>query len=1012
MIPNISHDEVLDIIPPTVTNTMSEPVNNVFDKIRLTSYDVILNVKKTTRLDNETNHSQYTNILDSYPISLSNPNNINTRVFGINNLYTTPNIDLDFDTEVSSHFKATYLDQTVKKIKEEITIGSINNVEINIKRSKINTFTSLSSSNIISISYRIESETPIILQNILRNNFYEYNPNILNETYYYFENIANKNELWQHKVSENVDGTIKRENLPVLGNDINISGGTSGKYYLQNGYIINLEWDISTGRYYRKIISQTQSLGKYYLYKMNNDMYIFQASNNVNSENNDTFIKISSVVSRSQIGIPTIAISNNNKIYEISTNGIVTNPNSTVNSYKYLVNNINKLYKVDSLSLLVQYDINDYIYDTNPESNTFRKVIHNVSSNLGFDLVKNGFWKIADNTIVDNINVSENTKIYNFKAGSIDYSYFSPVNLINNSGIVYFIDQDRFVTNNNEVNNSSIIMTFTLPENPEVNYGILNKAVTLSNEIPITTDYYISSTSHIRRVSNNSEPSIFDGVYIIKNINTNISKYYSIDIFGYVNLYNGIVYDDYNYYSRIIDGINTSLDTGLYVDNIGRVISVNSGVWTNIILAQNLSNYIQITKPNQDFIIRKIININNNIILDNAPDNYTNSNALIKYNNKLYKISNFNQPVILEVGKYSQLNSKIYLSNPITGILSTIPDGLYSWVINNYSKIFQTKSGTFISIKSNNFDFFNLQTILYPLFIELKPEGVFGGLFKYDDINGSLKNISSGQYVLSNYYKIGHSLVNILDNRLCNSANQNEYLNVYYNITSEYNSALNNTLLISQQSGTTRRYILKNGISYLDVTTASLYIVRQDNSLEYWSNNAVPETSGRNIYNTYFIGYDEKLSKTGTTNNSREEIIKNNQLAVCSDGSKHIFVDGIKITPEVGTIISVNTTKTNNETAENGLMVYQQIALNVNSWTHIITQVNNSNTNIRTPRFTIVFSEFTQNTALTNAQNGDIIYITSWPDTGLFSSGVVIKGLYMLVNDTNVNNITNWVKLN
>ena len=979
-----------------------------FDKIRLTSYDVILNVKKTTRLDNENsnNHNQYTNILQTYSNSLPISDITNTKVYGITNLHTVPTIDLDFDIENSSLFKASYLNQTVQKIKNEIVIGSINNAEINLKRSDINIFKSLLATNIISVTYQIVSDDPIILQNMLRYNFYEYNPNIQNETYYYFKNISNSNELWKH-----TNGTVNTTDSAVLGNDINITG-TSGIYHFNNGYIIDLEWGLTTQKYYRKIITQSQSVGLNYLYKKDNDMFIFTATNNVNNQNNNTFIKVSQIISKSQINLPIIAISNNNKVYEISTNGIVTNPININNSYKYLVNNIFKLYKVNSSSILIQYDINDYIYDTNPESSTFHKVIHNVSTNLGFDYVKNGFWKIDNDIVVDNVNVLANTKLYNFIKGSIDYSYFSNVNLVNNTGILYFADEDRFSPNTN-LNNSPIIMTFTLPLDTETRYGILNKAITISDEMAITTEYYISSTSYIRRVSNNSEPSIFDGVYIIKNINTNISKCYSINISGQVTLYNGIVYDNSNFYSYVLNGVSSPLNTGLYVDNVGKVISVNSGVWTNIILNQNLLNYIQINIANQDFIIRKLINNNNSIQLDNISDNYTNSNALIKYNNKLYKINKFKEPVVLELGSYSQLKSKVYLSNTITGILNIINDGLYFWLIDNYPKIFQIKSGIIIWIKSNGFDFFNLQTILYPLFIELLPNNIFGRLFKYDNINGSCKNIPEGKYYLPNY-NTNNNLFNILDYRLCSSALENQYINIYYNITSVNNSPVNNTILISFQSGTSKTYILKNGISFSDVTFELLYIVRPDNSLEYWNNNSsIIETVGEKIFNTYYIGYDGKLSKSGSKNNNRVEIIKNNQWVVYSDNTKDIFIDGVKIDPEIGTIISINTLKTQGENIENGLIIYRQIATDINNWDRIITEATISMSNIRPPRFTIVSNNTTQQTALLNPKNGDVVFISEFPTSGLFSNSLInLKDLYMLINESNPNIFSSWVKFN
>jgi hypothetical protein len=153
--------------------------------------------------------------------------------------------------------------------------------------------------------------------------------------------------------------------------------------------------------------------------------------------------------------------------------------------------------------------------------------------------------------------------------------------------------------------------------------------------------------------------------------------------------------------------------------------------------------------------------------------------------------------------------------------------------------------------------------------------------------------------------------------------------------------------------------------------------------------------------------------KTGYVNNSRVEIINNNNWVVYSDGSKHVYIDGIKMKPEVGTLISINTTKPQGENNENGLVIYRRTSTGVNSWDRIITESTISLANIRPPRFTIISNNTTQQTALTNPKNGDVVFITNYPNSGLFTDSLVsLQGLYMLVNETNPNIFSSWVKFN
>jgi hypothetical protein len=922
--------------PNTKKQTISE--NNNFDKINLNSIDVILDVikpyKNTSNINDD--HTFYTDILTLFPDATVD----NTKVYMINYIEPPPVI-LNINNN-SSLVDVNRINKSAVKLSSDIpfNVGSINKIKVNLKRSNIPTLSSFIEAPILNVDFIIDSDVSKKLQKYISYNFYPVNPNIMSETYYYFNTETNIVRLFKHSSDSLIDTVVS-------SNDLNNSL-MSGLYYFNNGnqpdgYLINLIYSPTLDRYYLNNAACIQTSNKIQLYISDNglgDKYMLKAKNNIVDVTDTTFAKAEIIKSKSHL---TVGITKNNKLYEINTNGIAICPTNINNIYKISIGGILRLCYASLNSILTIYSESIYIYDSNNLNSSYQKLLCNTST--GISQIQDGYYMIGPNaTLNDNFiqingsNISIYQRLLSFINGKINYidfgiTYSSTNNLDNldnldsvnvlNTGTIFFNDEPQ---------------PFTVPTSFNAFTTIIDKAIQLDPVLSVTNSYYIGPNGALYNLYDDSVVTSLNGVYIVNGVDGNNNRYYEINNqTGIMTLYNGLVYTNFGLYNTVLNGIATPLEGGVYIDNNNRVISVGiSGEW-NVPDTGLPNDYIKINIPNDSFIIRKIIyQTPKDIYLLQSPDDYTKSDTIINIEGKLYNIVSYNNPVVLVTNKYvKDSDNKLYFSDQITGELTIADNNLYSWATQETDVIYQINNGNIYWIKDgSNFNFFDT-TINYPLFIERLLDNKFGKLYSYNTLLGSLLPVQNGQYFLTNI-KENNKISSLLSfDSIYKPVNNGDTFNFYYKITSEYNGPVTNNVLVNLS----RTFILnENGCSNTDITLTPIYIVKPDSSLEYWDGiNQI--TSGANVQNKCYIGYDDKLSKTLLVNNERNEIIMGNYWVRHNDTTYKLYIDSIAYTPLVGTIISVNSNNKNKRNiAENGLKIYSVDKSGIVKWSSLVVQ--------------------------------------------------------------------------
>jgi hypothetical protein len=915
----------------------------------LNNIDVILDVIKPYKSTSYFNddHTQYTDILSLYSDATIN----NTQVYMINNIVPPQTVNINKDDLVLA--SAIRINKTAVKLSSDtpINISSVNKIKIESKRSNMKTLSTFVEAPILNINIIIDNDVSTKLQKYVLFNFYTVNPNISDETYFYFKIVSNINKLYKHSPWSPID-TI------ATSSDLNNSL-TSGLYYFNNGeqtdgYLINLIYYSSLNEFYLDNVPCNQIIDKIQLYTNDDGLgnnYILKAKNTVLDvdEFDKTFAKAELIKSNTQI---LVGITKNIKLYEIDTSGIAICPTSTDNIYKIQVDGILRLCYASLKSTLTTYTDSVYIYDSNSLNSSYQKLLHNSSN--GIEEIQNGYYMIdANATLNDNViqingaNISMYQRLLPFVNGKINYVDFGITYSSTNTdkeynnylklskGTIFFLNEKS-----NNITSSTISQTFTIPTSFNSFTSLVDRAIQLDTEINVSNIYYIGTNGILYNLFDDSIDTSLNGVFIINSIYDDIDKYYEINNqTGAINLYNGLVYTNAGIYNNILNGIATPLSSGVYIDNNNRVISVGmNGIW-NFPDSDLDNKYIKINTLNDNFIIRKLVYQSpKNIYLLHIPDDYTKTGTHVNIEGKLYKIVTFNHPVVLVTNKYVKdiVNNKLYLSDKITGELINVDDGLYSWVIQDKNIIYQINNGNIYWIKDeSNFNYFNTITIKYPLFIEKLLNGKFGKLYEYNSIYGSLSPLKTGQYFL----------MNIKENNIISSllsfdspfipVNNRDFFNIYYKITNEYNAPVSDKIIVNLS----RTFILnENGCSNYDISLTPLYIIKPDSRLEYWDgeNHII---SGPYVQNKVYIGYDDKLSRTFMVNNNRCDIIIGKYWVKHIDTTYNLYIDSIPYTPTEATIISVNSNNKNKRfMAENGLKIYSVDKSGNKKWSSLVTR--------------------------------------------------------------------------
>jgi hypothetical protein len=1021
-IANSDNTGLLNSIP--MQNTISEPqlksVTNYNKDVQIINsnlnnidviHDVIKPYKSTSYINDD--HNQYTDILSLYSDATIN----NTKVYMINNIAPPQTVNINKDDLVIA--SAIRINKSAVKLSSDIPInvGSVNKIKVESKRSNMKTLSTFVEAPILNINIIIDNDESIKLQKYVLFNFYTVNPNILDETYFYFKSVSNINKLYKHSPWSPID-TI------ATSSDLNNSL-TSGLYYFNNGdqpdgYLINLIYYSSLNEFYLDNTPCIQITDKIQVYTNDNGLgnnYILKAKNTVLDVTDTTFAKAELIKSNTRL---LIGITKNIKLYEINTSGIAICPTSTDNVYKIQVDRILRLCYASLNSILTTYTDSIYIYDSNSLNSSYQTLLHNTPN--GIEEIPNGYYMIGANaTLNDNViqingaNISMYQRLLPFVNGKINYTDFGITCLSTNTdkeyqnylklsnGTIFFAD---------EKTTSPISQTFTIPTNFNSFTTLVDRAIQLDSVVNVSNTYYIGTNCILYNLFDDSIDTSLNGVFIINNIYDDIDKYYEINNqTGAINLYNGLVYTKTGIYNNILNGIATPLSSGVYIDNNNKVISVGiNGIW-NFSDSDLANKYIKINTLNDSFIIRKLVyQSSKDIYLLHTPDDHTKTRSLVNIEGKLYKIVTFNHPVVLVTNKYvkDSDNIKLYLSDKITGELISVDDGLYSWVIHDKNIIYQINNGYIYWIKDeSNFNYFDTITIKYPLFIEKLLNGNFGKLYEYNSIFGSLLPLKIGQYFL----------MNIKENNVISSllsfdspyipVNNRDTFNIYYKITNEYNAPVSDKIIVNSS----RTFILnENGCSNSEISSTSLYIIKPDSTLEYWDGeNHI--TSGPYVQNKVYIGYDDKLSRTCMDNNKRCYIITEKYWVKHIDTTYNLYIDSIPYTPIEGTIISVNSNNKNKRyMAENGLKIYSIDKYGNKKWFSLVTRDSLSDSvNIipyyfKPPQvsykcFTQVHNLNVQNTItvniiLTNSDEHIIAPVDPIVDSGIYYYNITENKLY------------------
>jgi hypothetical protein len=1039
--------------------------SNNFDELNLSSVDVLLDVKKAKKLDNNltSEHSEYTNILSHFGI-VTPATYSNTKAYYINNLETPPLNALDLESVDGDILPATRINKVAVKLGEDITVGSINKVQLSQKRSDLPKFTSLYTGNILPIDFVVDNDSAKTLIKVVSYNIYSsISSGDLTTTFLYLKTVGTVREVWKH--SAGVSTTL---DAAALTGDLN-SGASSGIYYFSNGYLVNLTY--TSPKFTLSGAGVSQNVGSNTLYGIGGgDKYVFKALNTIGVYDSG-FSNVQMLKSESTLDtpLPIAGITRTNKLITISTAGVATQLTAAYNAgdnlFKITVSGLLRICKSGSSGVLTALQSTDYVLDKSS-----LKVQHNTAS--GVSNIADGFYMGGLNFTHNGSATSNaiNTKLFRFINGEINYAEFGVVGSLNNkTGTIYFADEKPEVADS-DTTNSPITQTYTLPDDVINSTNFLDRAITLAAANAVTALYYVGADSKLRKVSDNSVVTSVTGFFKVS------TKYYNI-VEGVMTLYSGLVFDKDGAYNNVLLGVATSLPTGIYVDNNDRVISVTSGAWNASPTGGLNNDYIRIT-DNNSFIIRKlVVQSDKDIFLLAVADEYTDANALVNIETVLYRIPAFNQPVVKATNTYFKYTNDDILrkSALITASISTATAGLYSWNADNANRIHQVKSsGQICWINGGNFDTFTYGTsnVLYPLFIEKLPHGpgtgrlvaAAGRLFKFDPLKGALGNLPANRWFLPNYFSsaAGSSLSSILSfgsavtdiDTTANTPTAGVYRNMYFNIDSDSNKPISARLLRSDQAsaGTFVIYLLNEfGMAATEIGGSSgiVYITRPDNSLEYW-NNGVKSTLSSDVADINYISHDDKLSKTSSASGARGSIYTDNYwVKLATDNTHHLFVNGIEVIPTAGKMINVNTESTvAGYVAENGLKIFRRNAANnANAWASQISSIDsisvsdNAVTTAKLAAGAVTDAKLASGAALanlaagsvtaaklasdvpsfkivvagtTNAELpvalGSIVFISAIQTSGVFSAATANE-VYML-KATGATTFANWIKLN
>ncbi len=950
-------------------NTLETDVNGLKGpqkELALQTYDVLLNVLKPRKIisgqplsagDYNTLDNMFVRPNLSTPAPSISAGSGNIGLYGATILDAAPlNVNyLGFD---SSYPLAAKLNSEIKDVVDTIVVGAQYSVEVPIKRSSITNLITVSSLSVKDVSH-----------NILSSSFGTVTRNTQLKIFLSQPLSPDANTCWFDEASNNL------KKLDGNGDAVNVLSGTTVGGYTFNSAsgavtlilgasgasTLKIVKIVPKGSTFVRDIPSVQQKDQKIVYSHSgSNSYLYKAENQVGQ-----FSTLEPEISlvRASTAVKEVVLDTTNlRAYLVDNNGLVTSAHVDNLTVCIRYQDKNKTVIGQPLSAasdglpehsLIQYPVNTYVYDMFSSSSTHLKLLKQSTS--GVNVVADGWYKTS------------NANIYKIVNGFINYEPFNAA-----SGKAIFEDESSVA------NPGSVDFTIQhLSPSGLPTDTFAQRAIALTD---LAGETYYLFNGKIYKFDDKSLASNLNGLYLTKPSSAGaINGAFMIDANSNFTKFVGYSYNsgDSTYRTHSVDGAGNMTvaaynSSGLRIDSNDRLVSTNgSGAWLNP--AGGLNSPYLFISSGTSFIIRNIEHRNtNSYYAESTGSGLALAGSKFVYGGKLYSVDSFNTPLTLVRNKYFIE----YVDGPIQksgtdGTVSSISNGLFAWPVGDNLVFQQIKLGNQIWVKQPIFDFYDQSVIKYVAVVELLPSNKYGRLFRLRT-DGNLEVAPNGKYRISNNqseYQVIDKFASVPS--MGRRAEETPSVSVirsdlYYSVSADSNAPVV-SVLMEQNTGTAQSpnnqvlVINERGYANANITTNPVLVVKPNNSLEYWSGSLrlTDETSSSNaasgqLYNKYYVGYDDKLSRT-TLSNQRHEIVSGNKWVKTEDSEYRVYRDGALYTPSPSTVISVaaSTFTTPIYLDENGLKMFGKVrdgdtnkwadvGLDVTDFTSDLLKVNNA----------------------------------------------------------------------
>jgi hypothetical protein len=506
------------------------------DQLILNGYDVLLDVKPTYKIDNENtnNHTQFSSISNIFPAGTSTISN--TKAYGVTIIESDIPSALNLEGIDSQLLSAIRISKTAEKFQDlSITIGNVNKIELPLKLSEVNVLNFVASTNVIDVVNFLDNSSAITFNKEINLNFYPVNPQLINNSYYYFSSPDVNDKIWlmYHEIN-----TVNTNDTKVSSLQ---SSNNTGLYLFANGYAIRLTLDTNNFRLNPQQLVQNRN--ETYIFTDGTIKYFVKASNSVAYGDNTiaTFVKqpSASVLNTAVID------RNNGIIYEVDSLSRInyapitdSNKSAMTKVYRMSLSGLQRLGYISSSYIFTPLLSTEYVYDSNTLSVTYGKLIHNVAT--GITTVADGFYKLNTSAYVDgDSNFTPDIKFYEFINGSINYDRFGTIGSTSSDGTVMFADENPL---DNTIN--PVSATYTLPATVLLNDEFVARAITLTHvgDSNASSTYYIDTLGFLRRWVDQQIETSLNGIYKAQS-----NMFYFILPSGKATKYSGLTFGAVSY---------------------------------------------------------------------------------------------------------------------------------------------------------------------------------------------------------------------------------------------------------------------------------------------------------------------------------------------------------------------------------------------------------------------------------------------------------------------------------